>query len=192
MKKNFAEQYKHGDLISFYHAQKIRLHKIKERIKVTTLAIIMHNCTKHWNHSPLPPDAAIKLPAGVQGCTAGDGSIEHDRRRRMDASKTPTHARPDLLPFGGEGQSVKNRVDRIEIDGHTIRKAFSRFIYYIAYLSRSDNPDEKILLKVNLKLDFMPIHLQGAASRASVEVIEQILARRRDHVPSKTLDRLMG
>ena len=130
---------------------------------------------------------------GVQGCTAGDGSsTEHDRQRRMDASKTPTHARPDLLPFGGEGQSDKNRVDKIEIDGHTIRKAFSRLIYYIAYLSRSDNPDEKILLKVNLKSAYMPIHLQGAASRDSVEVIEQILARRRDHVPSKTLDRLMG
>ena len=52
---------------------------------------------------------------GVQDCTAGDGSsTEHDRQRRMDASKTPTHAQPDLLPFGGESQSVNDRVDNTE------------------------------------------------------------------------------
>jgi hypothetical protein len=94
----------------------------------------------------------------------------------MDASKTPTHARPDLpLPFGGEGQSVNNRVDKTEIDWHAIRKAFSRLIYYIAYLSRSDNPDEKILLKVNLMSAYMPIHLQAGTVLKSCTCLDSIL-----------------
>ena len=93
----------------------------------------------------------------------------------MDASKTLTHARPELLPFGEEGQSVIDRVDKTEIDGHAIRKAFSRLIYYIAYLSRSDNPDEKILLKVNLKSAYMPIHLQAGTVLKSCTCLESIL-----------------
>ena len=112
---------------------------------------------------------------GVQGCTAGDGSTEHNRRKRMDASKAPTRPRPDLLPFRGEGQSADDRVDKTEIDGHIIRKAFSRLIYYIAYLSRSDNPDENILLKVNWKSAYMPIHLQTGTVLKSCTCLDSIL-----------------
>jgi hypothetical protein len=51
----FKEKFRrtiHGDIIGFYHDQKLCLPKIKEKIKVTMLAIIINNSITCWNHSP--------------------------------------------------------------------------------------------------------------------------------------------
>ena len=143
--------------MGFYHAQKIWLHKIKERItKATTFAMIMHNCMLE---SFTITAGRSNRTIGVRGHTAGDWSTEHNRQKRMDTSKAPTHSRADLQRQGGQD----------EIESHAIPESLHQgvLLHRIPQVSSTPglkNPPNEGQLEVG-------IQAHSPASRDGIEVM---------------------
>ena len=95
---------------------------------------------KGWQ-LPLPPDAAIELP----GCEVAPLGMEIqntiDERGRTQQKYRMTHDQT-FLPSGEADRSVNDRVDKTKLTEMQFGKAFTRLIYYIAYLLLV-YPDEK-------------------------------------------------
>ena len=125
---------------------------------------------KGWQ-LPLPPDAALELP----GCEVAPLGMEVqstiDERGKTQQKHRLTHDQT-FSPSGKNDRSVNGRVDKTELTAMQFGKAFSRLIYYIAYL-RSVYPDEKILLtKVDWKSAYRRIHLQADTAVKSCSCLD--------------------
>ena len=109
--------------------------------------------------TPAPPDAALELPECEVAPLGMEVQSTIDKRERTQKG-TQTHARPDFLAIRGERKERQQQSGKTKLTGMQFGKAFSRLIYYIAYLRSLGLPDEKLLLtKVDLKSAYGRIHL---------------------------------
>jgi hypothetical protein len=87
---------------------------------------------QHWNY----PAGCEVTPLGMEVQSTIDKWGRTQKKHRLTPDQT-------FSPSGGEeGRSVNDRVDKTKLTGMQFGKAFSRLIYYIAYL-RSVYPDKK-------------------------------------------------